>query len=70
MTVNEAKTRLTRLPAESFDFLGYTVGRFYGKGGVPYIGTHPSRKAVRRLLQRIHDATLPRWHSTVPQSGW
>src|SRR3954463_14873872 len=61
LTVNEAKTRLTRLPAESFDFLGYTVGRFYGKGGVPYIGTHPSRKAVRRLLQRIHEATRSRW---------
>jgi group II intron reverse transcriptase/maturase len=66
LTVNEAKTRLTRLPTESFDFLGYTVGRFYGKGGVPYIGTHPSRKAVRRLLQRIHEATTSRWHSTSP----
>src|SRR4051794_29620411 len=63
LTVNEAKTRLTRLPTESFDFLGYTVGRFYGKGGVPYIGTHPTRKAVRRLLQRIHEATTSRWHS-------
>ena len=66
LTVNEAKTRLIRLPAESFDFLGYTVGRFYGRDGVPYIGTHPSRKAVRRLLQRIHEATMPRWHSTSP----
>src|SRR3954451_6292026 len=66
LTVNEAKTRLTRLPTGSFDFLGYTVGRFYGKGGVPYIGTHPSRKAVRRLLQRIHEATTSRWHSTSP----
>ena len=33
LTVNERKTRLARLPEESFDFLGYTVGRFYGKGG-------------------------------------
>jgi RNA-directed DNA polymerase len=33
---------------------------------VPYIGTHPSRKAVRRLLQRIHEATTSRWHSTSP----
>ena len=59
LTVNEAKTRLARLPEESFDFLGYTIGRFYGKDGAPYIGTRPSRKAVRRLLQRIHDATTP-----------
>ena len=60
------RVRGNRLPTESFDFLGYTVGRFYGKGGVPYIGTHPSRKAVHRLLQRIHEATTSRWHSTSP----
>jgi hypothetical protein len=28
LTVNEAKTRLARLPEESFDFLGYSIGRF------------------------------------------
>src|SRR4051812_46698419 len=66
LTVNEAKTRLARLPEESFDFLGYTIGRFYGKDGATYLGTHPSRKAVRRLLQRIHEATTSRWHSTSP----
>src|SRR5712671_5427996 len=27
LTVNETKTRLCRLPEESFDFLGYTIGR-------------------------------------------
>ena len=27
LTVNETKTRLCRLPDESFDFLGYTLGR-------------------------------------------
>jgi hypothetical protein len=42
LTVNEAKTRLVRLPEQSFDFLGYTIGRFYGKDGAPYIGTRPS----------------------------
>jgi hypothetical protein len=26
-----------RLPEESFDFLGYSIGRFYGKDGVPYM---------------------------------
>ena len=67
LTVNEAKTRLVRLPEESFDFLGYSIGRFYGKDGVPYIGTRPSRKAVRRLLQRIHDATTPHKHAESPE---
>ena len=27
LTVNETKTRLCRLPEETFDFLGYTFGR-------------------------------------------
>jgi RNA-directed DNA polymerase len=67
LTVNEAKTRLVRLPAENFDFLGYSIGRFYGKDGVPYIGTRPSRKAVRRLLQRVHDATTPHKHAEGPE---
>ncbi len=64
LAVNEAKTRLVHLPEERFDFLGYTIGRFYGKGGKAYIGTRPSRNAVRRLLERIHEATTPRWHRT------
>jgi RNA-directed DNA polymerase len=33
LEVNTAKTRIARLPEEAFDFLGYTVGRFYGKDG-------------------------------------
>jgi group II intron reverse transcriptase/maturase len=67
LTVNEAKTRLVRLPEEKFDFLGYSIGRNYGKDGVPYIGTTPSRKAVRRLLQKIHDATTPHEHAESPE---
>ncbi|MGH7086833.1 MAG: group II intron reverse transcriptase/maturase [Acetobacteraceae bacterium] len=66
LTVNETKTRLVRLPAESFDFLGYSIGRFYGKDGVPYVGTCPSRKSVRRLLERVHDATTPHKHPDSP----
>lgn len=67
LTVNEAKSRLVRLPEDSFDFLGYTIGRFYGKDGVAHLGTRPSRKAVRRLLQRIHDATTPQWYADSPE---
>lgn len=61
LTVNEHKTRLVQIPEESFAFLGYTVGRFYGKGGRPYIGTRPSKKSVRKLLERIHEETSSRW---------
>jgi RNA-directed DNA polymerase len=62
LTVNERKTRLACLPGESFDFLGYTVGRFYGKNGRSFIGTEPSRKSLRRIIERIHDETTPRWN--------
>jgi RNA-directed DNA polymerase len=41
LEVNATKTRIARLPGEAFDFLGYTVGRFYGKDGRPYFGTRP-----------------------------
>jgi RNA-directed DNA polymerase len=31
LTVNEKKTKIGRVPEESFDFLGYTIGRNYSK---------------------------------------
>jgi RNA-directed DNA polymerase len=62
LTVNDRKTRLACLPEESFDFLGFTVGRFYGKDGRTFIGTEPSRKALARIIEQIHDATAPQWY--------
>lgn len=66
LTVNEQKTRLAQIPQESFDFLGYTVGRFYGRGGRPYLGTQPSTKSVRRLLARIYEETSSHWNWQEP----
>jgi len=61
LTVNEDKTRLCRLPAESFDFLGYTIGRCYStQTGRAYIGTRPSKKSIQRVTSRISDLTAPR----------
>ncbi len=68
LEVNASKTRIARLPEEPFDFLGYTVGRFYGKAGRAYIGTRPSRKAVKSLLKRIHGRTTPQWYPDDPVS--
>lgn len=68
LEVNTCKTRIARLPEEGFDFLGYTVGRFYGKDGRPYIGTRPSRKAVKSLLRRIHERTTRQWYPDEPAS--
>lgn len=66
LTVNEAKTQLVKLPEESFDFLGYTIGCFYGRSGKSYIGTRPSKKSVRKLLKRIHHETSSHWNWQTP----
>jgi len=66
LEVNATKTRIVRLPEEQFDFLGYTVGRFYGKDGRPYFGTRPSKKAVKSLLRRIHERTARQWYLDEP----
>jgi hypothetical protein len=58
LTVNDTKTRLCRVPDESFDFLGYTIGRCYSpKTGRAYLGTKPSRKKVRRICDAISERT-------------
>lgn len=62
LTVNETKTQLCRVPEESFEFLGYTIGRCYStKTGRAYIGTRPSTQKVNRLCREISEATSPRW---------
>jgi len=58
LTVNETKTRVCRVPDETFDFLGYTFGRCWSaKTGRAYIGTRPSKKRIARLRQAIREAT-------------
>jgi group II intron reverse transcriptase/maturase len=54
LTVNPQKTRVCRVPQESFDFLGYTLGRCHSiKRGRAYIGTRPSKKRVMRICEEI-----------------
>lgn len=67
LTVNETKTRLVNIPEGTITFLGYEIGRFYGKGGLPYIGTRPSKKAIKRALKKVHDETSSRWNYTSPE---
>jgi group II intron reverse transcriptase/maturase len=58
LTVNEAKTRVAKLPEEKFDFLGYTFGRCYStKTGRSYLGTVPAKKRVMRICQAISSET-------------
>jgi RNA-directed DNA polymerase len=58
LTVNEEKTRICKVPEEEFDFLGWTFGRVYSaKTGKANIGLWPSKKAVRRMVEKIHVLT-------------
>ena len=81
LTVHETKTRVCRLPEETFDFLGYTIGRCYStKTGKAYLGTRPSKKRITRLCRAISEETRRRWtllesHDRVAKlnrmlSGW
>lgn len=58
LTVNEEKTSICRVPAQYFDFLGYTFGRCYSTiTGRAYLGTRPSKKSIRRLSATIREQT-------------
>jgi RNA-directed DNA polymerase len=58
LTVNEEKTRICKGPEGEFDFLGYTFGRMYSaKSGQPYLGYRPSKKSIRRMVEKIHAFT-------------
>jgi hypothetical protein len=67
LKVNDRKTQLVCVPGGSFDFLGYTFGRFYGKEGKPYIGTKPSKKALLKLLRVVHEETTSQWNASEPE---
>ena len=59
--MNVQKTRSCRVPNESFDFLGYTIGRCYSpKTGKAYIGTRPSKKKVVAMCRAISEMTTHR----------
>ena len=58
LTVNEEKTRICKVPESEFDFLGYTFGRMYKRTtGQVYVGVRPSKKSIRRMVEKIHAMT-------------
>jgi RNA-directed DNA polymerase len=58
LTVNETKTHICQVPAETFDFLGYTFGRCYApKTGRAYLGTQPARAKVQKLCRSLSALT-------------
>jgi RNA-directed DNA polymerase len=58
LEVNQQKTRICHVPEESFDFLGYMLGRCYRvKTGQAYIGTKPSKKRVLKFCESVSQKT-------------
>jgi group II intron reverse transcriptase/maturase len=60
LTVNVQKTQLRQVPAETFNFLGYTFGWCYRPRGGAYLGTRPARDRVQRLCRAISQRTSRR----------
>lgn len=68
LTVNEKKTKVCRVPNETFDFLSYTFGRCYSpKTGRAYLGTRPAKKRIRKLCESISEQTGRRFLLLEPE---
>jgi RNA-directed DNA polymerase len=72
LQVNEEKTRVCKMPEGQFDFLGYTFGRLYSpKTGKAYLGYRPSKKSIKRAVEKIHAQTVRAgtWQETTELVG-
>jgi RNA-directed DNA polymerase len=68
LQVNQQKTRICHVPEESFDFLGYTLGRCYRvKTGQANIGTKPSKKRVLKLCESISKRPNAKQMAGIPK---
>jgi len=62
LEVNQDKTQVIDLRNKGhFDFLGYSIGSFVNKDGKYYYGTKPSKKSLKKVIQKIHDETSRQW---------
>jgi hypothetical protein len=62
LTVNEEKTTRCRIPDDTCDCLGYTIGRCYSyRTGRPYLGTRPSKEKSWRLCGDLSRRTRREW---------
>ena len=58
LRVNDEKTRVCTLPEGKFEFLGYSFERCYSpRSGRSYIGTRPSKKSIKRMVDAISRLT-------------
>jgi RNA-directed DNA polymerase len=62
LQVNQEKTHVVKIDKkENFDFLGYTLGTLVNKKGDSYFGTRPSKKALKKVMEKIHFETSRQW---------
>jgi RNA-directed DNA polymerase len=60
LTVNEAKTSLTNVRQERFDFLGYSFGPHrYKANGLWYLSASPSKKSVQQFKTKVGNLLVP-----------
>jgi RNA-directed DNA polymerase len=72
LAVNEEKTRICKVPEETFDFLGFTFGRRYSATtGKPRIALWPSKKSIWHMVEKVHELTDLRtgWQETTELVG-
>ena len=72
LTVNEKKTRLCVVPAETFTFLGFTFGpQTSWKTGRVYVTPTPAEKKVQAICQQISAVTCGStgWRDEAAQVG-
>ena len=72
LTVNEEKTRVCKVPEETFDFLGFTFGRMYSMcTGQARLGYRPSKPSIKRMVIKIHVLTAEAsvWQETTALVG-
>jgi RNA-directed DNA polymerase len=68
LRLNETKTCIRHARQESFDFLGYTLGRMVSRRtGRSYLGAAPSKKAVGRARQHIAEVLRPGNQAPAPK---
>jgi len=68
LTVNEEKTRISKIPEDEFDFLGYTFGRLYSaRTGKARLGQRPSKKSIQRMVNTVRELTAHQttWQETT-----
>ena len=68
LTINDRKTRICRVPGDTFRFLDYTIGTMWSPiSGRARTDLRPSPQAVQKLCRSISEQTSRRWLFLTPE---